>query len=175
MVCFPLVQSCFPHSRIAETAVLADQNREKSQVETLSLQAAFEAENCEAELSVRNSMEEISARIGRLVDEVVMHGGDSVTPPFEEIRAVYAKIAQAAVLKCRVCCNKVKLSSCKRCMIHAKFMRIRLLPISPPPIPPPHLTPSSSPPPPPPHLSPLLLPPPPISLPPSLLPSLIPA
>ena len=24
-----------------------------------------------------------------------------------------------------LCCNKVKPSSCKRCMIHAKFMRIR--------------------------------------------------
>ena len=23
----------------------------------------------------------------------------------------------------QLCCNKVKLSSCKRCMIHAKFMR----------------------------------------------------
>ena len=26
-----------------------------------------------------------------------------------------------------VCCNKVKLFSCERCMIHAKFMRIRRL------------------------------------------------
>ena len=32
-----------------------------------------------------------------------------------------------------LCCNKVKLSPCKRSMIHAKFMRIGLLPISPPP------------------------------------------
>ena len=56
-------------------------------------------------------------------------------------------------------------------MIHAKFMRIRLLPVSPPPPPlpsPPHLPPCSSPSPPPPHLPPLLLSShlPPISLPP---------
>ena len=38
---------------------------------------------------------------------------------------------------CQLCCNRVKLSRCKRCMIHAKFMRIRPLPISPPPPPPP--------------------------------------
>ena len=43
-----------------------------------------------------------------------------------------------------LCCNKVKLFSCERCMIHAKFIRIRLPPISPPPIPPPLLPPSSS-------------------------------
>ena len=87
-----------------------------------------------------------------------------------------------------ICCNKVKPSSCKRCMIHVKFIRIRLLPISsppppppiPPPIPPPHL-PSSSPPPPllllpsssslPPPIPPPITPPSPTSLPPSMIPA----
>ena len=35
-------------------------------------------------------------------------------------------IAVASFLNAQVCCNKVKPSSCKRRMIHAKFMRIRL-------------------------------------------------
>ena len=57
-------------------------------------------------------------------------------------------------MKLELCCNKVKLFPCKRSMIHAKFMRIRPLPISP------HLLPSSSSPP---SLS--------LPLPPSLIPA----
>ena len=90
---------------------------------------------------------------------------------FHEIRSLVFQLCSAVAYL--LCCNKVKLSSCKRCMIQAKFMRIRLLPISlhlpssHPPSPPPPLflpptsLPSSS------HLSPPPLPP---SLPPSLPP-----
>ena len=73
-------------------------------------------------------------------------------------------------LTSHLCCNKVKLFSCKRRMMNAKFMRIRPSPwtfkkknVSPPPPlpppPPPHL-PSSFSPPPPPHLPPSPAPPP---------------
>ena len=76
----------------------------------------------------------------------------------------------------RVCCNKVKLSSCKRSMIHAKFMRISLPSLSPPS--PPHLPPSSPPRPPPLLLPSSSSPPPPfllLPLPPHLPPSLPPS
>ena len=65
-------------------------------------------------------------------------------------------------LRFLLCRNKVKLSSCKRFMgmIHTIFMRIRLLPISPPPPILPSLPPSlPSSFPPPPHLPPPPLPP----------------
>ena len=61
----------------------------------------------------------------------------------KDLRAARADVGRLQAELSFLCCNKVKLSSCKRRMIHAKSMRICLLPIASPS--PPHL-PSSHPP-----------------------------
>ena len=112
-------------------------------------------------------------------EEDYHHDPDMVGAPTPAPLDVAAGLRAVLYAQSRVCCNKVKPSSCKRRMIHAKFMRIRLLPTSPPPLPTPLLPPlpptSSSPTSPAPLLpssSPHLTSPPPLphslSLPPSL-------
>ena len=44
------------------------------------------------------------------------------TLPEEVVDALIDFLVGTPNLQLRLCCNKVKLSSCKRCMIHAKFM-----------------------------------------------------
>ena len=70
----------------------------------------------------------------RLVEEEEDWGGRPPLGKEEKFRSVSVHIEignwtcphKLTNLYNEVCCNRVKLSSCKRCMIHAKFMRIRL-------------------------------------------------
>ena len=104
--------------------------------------------------------------------------GGATTHVVQTIEEDVTPSSAAPSPQAQLCCNKVKLSSCKRRMIHANTSPPHLPPTSPPPIPPPLLPPTSPPPPPlllpPTSLPPLLLPPPP-HLPPSPLPSLPPS
>ena len=52
-------------------------------------------------------------------------GANGTTKTTPEDDLVVSYIDRSKEWLC-LCCNKVKLSSCKRCSIHAKFMRIRL-------------------------------------------------
>ena len=71
----------------------------------------------------------------RPTTQSTMPSARSRTPGIEAKKKLNVRVGPPPL-----CCNKVKISSCKRSMIHAKFMRIRLLPISPPPpLPPPPL------------------------------------